>query len=85
MPNPFNPTTTFSFALPQTANVELTIYNARGQVVKNLLQKRFTAGTHTTIWNGKDQHQQQVSSGIFFYRLKVDGKMIDTKKCMMLK
>jgi len=49
------------------------------------LQKRFTAGTHTTIWNGKDQHQQQVSSGIFFYRLKVDGKMIDTKKCMMLK
>ncbi|MBS1492209.1 MAG: T9SS type A sorting domain-containing protein [Bacteroidetes bacterium] len=64
-PNPFNPTTTISFTLPEATNVELTVYDRLGREVVRLLDTSLGAGTHTAEFNAKDY-----PSGIYFYRIK---------------
>lgn len=73
-PNPFNPSTTISFNLPQNCDVQLDIFNIRGQKVKKLLDQNLEAGQHQSIWDGKDSKGQIAASGVYFYRLKA-GKM----------
>lgn len=80
-PNPFNPTTTISFKLAQATNVEIGIYNLKGQLVRTLLKDSKSAGLHHEIWNGLDAQGKGVGSGIYFYRINADhetrsGKMI---------
>ena len=84
-PNPFNPSTTISFSLPEDGDVELSIYNIKGQKVKQLVSDQFIAGQHSVAWNGTDGNNQPVSSGIYFYQLIVDGKIISKNKCLLLK
>ncbi len=84
-PNPFNPSTSFSFALPQDAKAEISVFNCRGQRVKTLVNDFFTAGTHAVVWNGQDDNDVSVGSGIYFYRLSVDGMQKTTGKCLLLK
>lgn len=69
-PNPFNPTTTISFDLATAGEVELRIYNIRGQLVKTLLRTDLEAGHHKYIWDGTDHTNRRVSSGVYFYRLQ---------------
>ncbi len=71
-PNPFNPSTTISFTLfnGHTGITELDIYNLKGQKVKTLVQSILQTGNHEIIWNGTDDDQKSVSSGIYFYKLK---------------
>ena len=83
-PNPFNPTTTISFSLPNEQNIELTIYNIKGQKVKTLYSGFAEVGEHTVIWKGKDNNDKQVSSGIYFYKLKTNSKEV-TRKMLMMK
>lgn len=83
-PNPFNPSTTISYTFYKDSNIELNIYNIKGQLVKNVLCKYQKAGTHEIIWNGKNNQEQLVSSGIFFYQLKTDSESI-AKKMMVIK
>ena len=83
-PNPFNPTTRLSFALPTNAHVQLTVYNVLGQAVRTLVDEDMAAGTHEVTWNGRNGDGQQVSSGIYFYRINA-GNFSATKKMMMLK
>jgi len=84
-PNPFNPTTTIEFSLNKSSeNLNLEIYNVKGQKVKTLYRGKAEAGTHTFIWNGTDNSNNPVSSGIYFYRLKSDKKL-ETKKMLLLK
>ncbi len=83
-PNPFNPTTTISFNISKESNVELAIYNIKGQKVKMLINNKLAKGTHQIIWNGKDKKNKHVSSGIYFYRLKT-GNFTSTKKMILLK
>jgi hypothetical protein len=85
-PNPFNPSTTISYKLP--ANVKnpiIEIFNIKGQKVKTLADNQFTPGSHSVVWNGKDESGKPVSSGIYFYKLQVNGKMESMKKCLLLK
>jgi len=73
-PNPFNPQTTIIFSIPQSlANqrVELKIYNITGEQIASLLNKNLQSGNYIVRWNGKDQFNQNASSGIYFYQLKV--------------
>ncbi|MCK4654018.1 MAG: T9SS type A sorting domain-containing protein [Candidatus Cloacimonetes bacterium] len=85
-PNPFNPTTTISFSVTQTSSfVTLEIYNIKGQKVKTLVNEVLPAGEHSVGWDGKDENNKPVSSGVYFYKLKVNDKTIDTKKCLLLK
>jgi len=83
-PNPFNPTTTISFSLPDEQEIDITIYNIKGQKVKRLINGQLTAGNHTMIWDGKDTNGKSVSTGIYFYKLKT-GNDVLTRKMLMLK
>ncbi|MDP2207599.1 MAG: DUF3160 domain-containing protein [Bacteroidota bacterium] len=91
-PNPFNSTTVISFNIPEDlaySNVELNIYNIHGQLVKKLLKESLPARTYFTRWDGTDDSNKPVSSGVYFYRIVVSsskvgsniltGKMILTK------
>jgi hypothetical protein len=69
-PNPFNPSTKIEFTLPRPGQVELKIYNVRGELVKTLLNQNMAAATHSVIWDGRDSSGQSVSSGVYFYSLK---------------
>ncbi len=84
-PNPFNPTTTISFDLPKSANVDLSIYNIKGQKVKTLTSEKYPKGKHSLIWNGTNDKNQNVGSGVYFYKLKVGGENIAVSKCLLLK
>lgn len=84
-PNPFNPTTTIMFSIQNSSEVELAIYNIKGQKIKTLANNEFTKGDHSIIWNGDDDFGNSVSSGIYLYKLKVNGKSEAVKKCLLLK
>jgi hypothetical protein len=84
-PNPFNPTTTIEFSIQNDSKIELSIYNNKGQKIKTLAQNEFTKGSHSIIWNGDDELGEPVSSGIYFYKLSVNGKTKAVKKCLLLK
>jgi len=83
-PNPFNPETKIKFDLKNDAHVNLEIYNMRGQKVKQLISDKLSAGQHSAIWNGKDDNNKTVSSGIYFYKFKT-GDYQATKKMLLLK
>lgn len=83
-PNPFNPTTQISFSIPEESKINLSIYNIRGQLVKILINRRIISGSHIVNWNGKDNNNKQVSSGVYFYKLKNGNKSI-SKKMLLLK
>jgi len=83
-PNPFNPTTQVRFALPKNSHVQLVVYNVLGQTVKTLVDQEMAAGTHEVTWDGRNADGNQVSSGIYFYRINADN-FNATKKMMMLK
>jgi hypothetical protein len=72
-PNPFNSTTKISFAIANKAYIDLDIFDVTGRLVKRLAQSEFPAGRHDLLWNGQDDNDQNVASGIYFYRLKVDN------------
>ena len=84
-PNPFNPTTTISFSIQNDSQVELSIFNIKGQKIKVLVQNEFTKGSHSVMWNGDDLYGNSVSSEIYLYKLKVNGKIEAVKKCLLLK
>jgi hypothetical protein len=83
-PNPFNPTTEIAFTLPQAAHVTLEIYNILGQHVATLVDDYREAGEHLVQWESKDTGGQQVSSGIYLYRLQA-GEFVEMKKMLLLK
>jgi Secretion system C-terminal sorting domain len=84
-PNPFNPSTTieFSFNNEQNEQISLVIYNSKGQKIKDL-PVILTGIEGSAIWNGIDDSNQPVSSGVYFYRIKA-GEFEQTKKMMLLK
>lgn len=79
-PNPFNPVTTISYALPKSGLVELNVYNLNGQLVRSLVNGKMGKGVHKAEFNGTE-----LTTGMFIYNLKVDGKIVQSKKMMMLK
>jgi len=83
-PNPFNPTTTIAFALPEASQVRLRVFNMLGREVKTLADGVFEAGSHTVMWDATDQSGQSVSTGVYFYRLEAPG-FAETKKMMLIK
>ncbi|MDP8232930.1 MAG: T9SS type A sorting domain-containing protein [Candidatus Zophobacter franzmannii] len=83
-PNPFNPSTTISYNLNEKSFVEIEIYNLKGQKINTLLSDNRAKGNHSVEWDGKDQSKHHVSSGVYFYKLKVNDQS-SMKKMILLK
>jgi flagellar hook assembly protein FlgD len=83
-PNPFNPETTINFSTKEDGNVRIDIYNIKGQRVTTLVNEHMKADNHKVVWTGKDNSGRQVSSGVYFYKMKA-GKYTSTKKMILMK
>jgi len=78
-PNPFNPTTTINFNLPNDGLAKVSVYNSKGELVKELINGQFKAGSHAVNFDGSN-----LNSGVYFYKLEADGKSI-VNKMMLVK
>ena len=83
-PNPFNPVTTISFDLPEENYTEVAIYNMMGQKIRTLHTGNMTAGRHHILFDGVNDQNQLLGSGVYFYRV-VAGEFQATKKMMLVK
>jgi hypothetical protein len=84
-PNPFNPTTTISYQVKNSGHVSLKIYNVAGQLVRTLVDEQVKAGqVYEAQWQGLNDANQPVSSGVYFYKL-VTNSYTQTKKMVLLK
>ena len=84
-PNPFNPSTTIRFDLPESATVKVSIYDVAGRLVQTLVaSERMNPGLHDAVWNGRDESGQNVAAGVYFYRMETE-KFSATKKMTLIK
>lgn len=83
-PNPFNASTGIPFRMDQSGYAELTIYSLDGRFVEKIASS-LTAGDHIFTWNGTSENGQNVSSGVYVYQLRIDGKHAGTRTMIMMK
>jgi len=85
-PNPFNPSTTISYSVPedQSVQVSLKVYDLRGRLVCTLVNEERQPGTYSVFWDGRDESGQQVSSGVYLYRMRA-GEFTQTRKMVLVK
>jgi len=86
-PNPFNPSTIIAFSIPQSlshSHAEVVVYNALGQIVKELFSDNLPAGNYTVRWDGTDARGANVASGVYFCRITAGG-MVATRKMVLVK
>ncbi|MBM4174821.1 MAG: T9SS type A sorting domain-containing protein [Ignavibacteria bacterium] len=84
-PNPFNSLTTIKFYLPKSADISLQVYNLQGQLLKTILSKNMNEGMHMVFWNGRNDENKELPSGIYFCRLTVNNQQSRIKKLTLLK
>ncbi len=86
VPNPFNPSTTISYSVPEGVSVQvsLKVYDIRGRQVSTLVNEVREPGTYTVFWDGTDEAGRQVASGVYFYRMQA-GDFVQTRKMVLLK
>jgi hypothetical protein len=82
-PNPFNPSSTISYYLPEDVAVSLDVYDLSGRKVVNLISKIDKKGSHSVAWNGRDAQGKLVASGIYFYRLQAAKQAISRKMVLL--
>jgi hypothetical protein len=78
-PNPFNPETVIRYELPQEGEVNIDVYNLKGQLVRTLTSGFQTSGSYHVNWNGLDQRDQLTASGIYLIRLQLGDSMTTCK------
>ncbi len=85
-PNPFNPATSIEYEISRAGLVRITIYNILGQKIRTLVNQHQVTGNYRVQWDGSGAvGVSQAASGIYFYELRVDGRLIDQKKMILLK
>jgi hypothetical protein len=82
-PNPFNPETSIKFSTSHEDKVQIDIYNLKGQKIKQLTNELYKSGTHTLKWNGLDDNNKSVSSGIYFCKMQSSNKTQILKMVLM--
>ena len=84
-PNPFNLQTSIQYSIPRSGVVKIMIFNEVGQCVRTLIDNKFVeSGEHSVIWDGKDDNDNFVSSGTYFYQIIMDD-FVSTKKAVLVK
>lgn len=79
-PNPFNPSTTINYALPKSSDVSIDVFNVLGKKVATLVNQRKAAGNHSTQFQASN-----LSSGVYFYTLRINGKVLKSQKMLLIK
>jgi len=83
-PNPFNPSTTISFNLPRSGRTRLQIFDARGALVRTLIDGNRVAGPQSVVWDGYDDSGRGSASGVYLYRLE-SGDVAQQRKMTLVK
>lgn len=83
-PNPFNPKTTIKFGLPRTVHTIIRIINLKGQIISVLVDEVQNAGEHIIEWDGTDDKNVRVASGVYLYQIQADD-FVDTRKLVLVK
>ena len=83
-PNPFNPLTAIDYSIPKDGLVDITVYDMKGRVVKNLINRYESSGYKTVEWNGTNSNGSPVSAGMYIYSIKF-GSNIRNNKMVLLK
>ncbi|MCF7793395.1 MAG: T9SS type A sorting domain-containing protein [Candidatus Cloacimonetes bacterium] len=85
-PNPFNPQTTAYLNLGEDAHISLSVYNLKGEKVRTLVNENLTAGEHHISWNGKNDNNREVTSGMYFMHAESNNSdFTSVKKVILLK
>jgi glucose/arabinose dehydrogenase len=82
-PNPFNPSTTISFALPEAGPVELTVHDGNGRTIRTLVDATLESSEHSVEWDGRDDNGQSVGSGVYIYRLEAGGRVLSERMVLI--
>ena len=83
-PNPFTPTTTIQYSLPEAGLVSLKIYNMAGQVMRQLVYQQQSAGSYQAVWDGLDESGEPTANGVYIYELRA-GAYRALRKMLLLK
>ena len=83
-PNPFNLATEIVYQLPEPADVNLSLYNYRGQKIRTLVSQKQSAGRYAVHWDGRDENGSVVSSGVYLYKLRTKN-FTSIKKLILIK
>ncbi len=88
-PNPFNSETVIEYALPQSGEMQLIVYDVTGQRVVSLASGPRQAGTYALRWDGRDDAGRQMASGVYLYRLEAAAmtgdRIVQTRKLLLLR
>ncbi|KQC06674.1 MAG: hypothetical protein APR54_06935 [Candidatus Cloacimonas sp. SDB] len=84
-PNPFNPSTEISFSVEEDSHIKVSIYNTKGQLIKNFEEEFYNVGDYSITWNGKDNSDNDIPSGIYLINLLINDRYQLAKKCVLLK
>ena len=82
-PNPFNPATSIHFSLPERTDVTMSIFNLRGELVKQLTSGTRDAGEHSVVWDGTNMANQNSASGIYIYRLETADRTLTNRMVLI--
>gem|GEM_PF-4915957 len=83
-PNPFNPETTIRLFTEKSGNASIVVYNVKGQKIKTLMDGFLVSGNHSLVWNGTNDNDDYISSGVYFYMMKTD-EYTTIKKMILMK
>ncbi len=84
-PNPFNPVTTIHYSLAKRQKATLQVFNVNGQLVRTLADEMRAAGRHQAVWDGRNGDGKLLGSGVYFYRLKIGERFVETRRMLLLK
>lgn len=83
-PNPFNPVTTIAYQIPDYSNVLVVVHDLNGQLIKELVNETQIAGNYTTVWNGTNENNLKVASGVYIYSVRCNTQLL-SKQMILLK
>ncbi len=84
-PNPVNRSATIHYYLPKPSDIRLIVYNLAGREIVRLVDQRMGAGRHEVVWNNKDAHGRDVSSGLYIARMTGSRNVVKSIKLVLVK
>ncbi len=83
-PNPFNPTTTIEYSVPERENVQIRIYDSVGRLVRTIVDQESKRGAFRLVWDGTGDSGERVASGTYFYQARI-GDFLQARKMLLVR